>query len=134
MFLCGAFLAAQGAFDSSDDIIWCTLAVGVRVIPLALLLRFVVAPLVFVVVITPLRVVVAHLLLLVRLVCHHVGECPDGLGVLPAKISTQVPVGKVVLEAVDDVQIGDVGDDGMCLEEATSVGVQGFVFPLLALG
>ena len=134
MFLYGAFLAAQGAFDSSDDIIWRTLAVGVRVVPLALLLRFVVAPLVFVVVIAPLRVVVARLLLLVRPVCHQVRECPDGLGVLPAEISIEVPVGKAVLEAVDDVLMGDVGDGGMCLEEATSVGVQGFVFPLLALG
>jgi len=99
-----------------------------------LLLRFVVAPLVSVVVISLLRVAVIVLLLLVRPVCHHVRECPDGLGVLPAEISIEVPVGKAVLEAVDDVLIGDVGDGGMCLEEATSVGVQGFVFPLLALG
>jgi len=38
-----------------------------------------------------------------------------------------------MLEAVDDVLIGDVGDRGACFEEVTGVGVQGLVLRLFTL-
>jgi hypothetical protein len=41
---------------------------------------------------------------------------------------------EAVLEATNDVLIGDVGDGGMCHEETSCVGPQGLVHLLLHLG
>jgi hypothetical protein len=41
---------------------------------------------------------------------------------------------EAILEATDDVLIGDVGDDGACLKEMLCVGPQGLVHLLLHLG
>jgi hypothetical protein len=41
--------------------------------------------------------------------------------------------GEAVLEAVDDILIGDVGDSGAHLEETPGVGPQGLVLLLLNL-
>jgi len=38
------------------------------------------------------------------------------------------------VEAIDDVALGDVRDRGLCLEEATSVGVWTLIPELFALG
>jgi hypothetical protein len=45
---------------------------------------------------------------------HHVMEFYDGLGMVVPEVAVEVPLGEAVLEAVDDVGAGDVGNGGGC--------------------
>lgn len=73
---------------------------------------------------------VALLVLLVHPSLHHVIELDDGLGSVASKVSEETLLGEAVLEALDDIFVGDVGAG---FEEAPSVGPQGLVLLLLAL-
>jgi hypothetical protein len=81
----------------------------------------VVVPPLVVVVVTALREAIGLLLFLIRPSLHHVME-PRGLGSVAAKISKESLVFVAVVEAVDDIFRGDVGDGGACVKEAVSVG------------
>jgi hypothetical protein len=41
-------------------------------------------------------------------------EFYDGLGMVVPEVAVEVPLGEAVLEAVDDVGAGDVGNGGGC--------------------
>jgi hypothetical protein len=92
-----------------------------------------VPPLVVVVVVAMLQEAVALLVLLVRPSFHHVVEPCNGLGLVAAKISKESLVGDAVVEAVDDVLLGDVGDGGASVKEAAIVGSQELLMFLFAL-
>jgi hypothetical protein len=64
---------------------------------------------------------------------HHVVEPRDGLGSVAAKISKESLVDDAIVEAIDDVLLGDVDDGGVCVEKAASVGSQEPVLFLFAL-
>jgi hypothetical protein len=49
---------------------------------------------------------------------HHVTELYDGRGAVATKVTVEVSLGEAILEAVDDILIGDVGDGGASVEEA----------------
>jgi hypothetical protein len=81
------------------------------------------APLVVVVVAIAPRVVVPLLFLLICPSLHHVAEFHDGLGALVSEVQVDRTLEDAVVEAVDDVLVGDVGNGGVRLEEAVGVGV-----------
>jgi hypothetical protein len=93
---------------------------------LASIVSVLVAPpiVVVVVVVAALREAVALLFLSVYPSLHHVMEPRNGLGSVTAKIYEEVLVGDAVVEAVDHVLLGDVGDGGASLEEVAGVGSQ----------
>jgi xanthine dehydrogenase molybdopterin-binding subunit B len=62
------------------------------------------------------------LILLVGPSLHHVAKLYGGPGAVASEVTVDVLHGEAVLEAVDDVLVGDVGDGGAYLEEAPSVG------------
>jgi hypothetical protein len=107
------------ALDSRDFIVWLALLKGSRVVPLAF---------VEVVVVVALLVIVAlgqKLVLLIRLVSpsrHHVVELHGGCQTVASEVVVGMLRGKAVLEAADDVLVGDVGDGGAHHEEALGVG------------
>jgi hypothetical protein len=73
------------------------------------------------------------LVLLVSTSLHHVANLHGSLGAVASDVAKDVLHGEAVLEAVDDILIGDVGDSGAHLEETPGVGPQGLVLLLLNL-
>jgi hypothetical protein len=62
------------------------------------------------------------LVILVRAPCHHVAEFHGSSRAIASKVVVGVLRGKAILEATDDVLVGDVGDGGSHLEEMPGVG------------
>jgi hypothetical protein len=87
----------------------------------------VIPPLVVVVVVATLRELIRLLLLLVWPSLHHVMEPHDGLGSIAAKVSKESLVGDAIVEVVDNILLGYVGDGGACVKKAVSVGSQELV-------
>jgi hypothetical protein len=92
----------------------------------------VVVSLAFVVVVT-LGVAVTLMVILVHPSLHHVVEFHNSLGAVASTIAVEILLDEAVLEAVDDVLVGDVGDGGVGVEETPGVRPQGLVPFLLAL-
>jgi hypothetical protein len=122
-------LATQVPLNSHDFIIFLALLGGCRVVPLAL----VGAVVVVVLVVVAIGEAFVLLIILAGPSLHHLAELHDSLGVIAADVTVDVLHGKAVLEAVDDILIGDVGDGGTHLEEGPGVGPQGLVLLLLDL-
>jgi hypothetical protein len=57
----------------------------------------------------------------------------NSLRAVAFKVVVEVPFDAAILEAINDVLIGDVGDGGVGVEEAPGVRPQGLVLLLLAL-
>jgi hypothetical protein len=57
----------------------------------------------------------------------------DVLRTVTAKVSKESLVGEAIVEAVDDILLGDVGSSGTSVEETVSVGSQEVVMFQLAL-
>jgi hypothetical protein len=125
-------LALWFAIHNRDEIVGLVLSGRSRVVSLALVEAVVVIPLALVVV-AVLGVAVMFLVLLTGPSLHHVMKFHDGVGAVASKIAVEVLLGKAILEAVDDVLIGDVGDGGASIEETPGVRPQGLVLLLLAL-
>ena len=60
----------------------------------------------------------ALLLFLVGPLQHHVAKGHDRAGSIPFEVTIELLSGEAVVEAVDDVVIGDVGDGGARVEES----------------
>jgi hypothetical protein len=69
-----------------------------------------------------LREAILLLILLVSPPCHHVAQFHCSSRVVAFKVMVGELREEVVLQAADDVQVGDVGDGGLHLEETTGVG------------
>jgi hypothetical protein len=65
---------------------------------------------------------VVLLVLLVSPPCHHVAQLYNSSRAIAPKVVIRVLREEPILEAVDDVLIGDVGDGGAHLEETPGVG------------
>jgi hypothetical protein len=78
---------------------------------LASVVAVVISPLVVavVVVVAVPREAITLLLLLVRASLHHLMELCNGFGLIAAKVSKESLVSDAVVEAVNDVLLGDVG-------------------------
>ena len=64
---------------------------------------------------------------------HHLSERCNSFGFVPTKIFINVWIGNTVVEVVDDILVGDVGDCGADVEEASCVGAERFVSVLPAV-
>jgi hypothetical protein len=112
-----------------DEIIKLALSGRSRVVLLALVRVVIVVPLAaFIIVALWIAV-----MLVVCLSLHHVVEFHDSLGAVVSKIVVEELLGKAILEVVDDILVGYVGDGGVRVEETPGVRPQGLVPFLLAL-
>jgi hypothetical protein len=111
-------LAMRVALYSHDFMVWLALSGGFQVV----LLAFVGAVAVVALVVVALGEALVLLILLVGPSLHHVMELHDSLGAVAAKVTVDVLRAEAVLDALDDVLVGDVGDGGAHLEEAPGVG------------
>jgi hypothetical protein len=109
--------------------VWLALLGGFRVVPLA----FVRAVSVVALLIVELGEALVLLILLVGPSLHHVLELHESLGAVVAEVMVDVLRAEAILEAMDDVLVGDVGDGGVHLKEAPGVGSQTPVLLLLDL-
>jgi hypothetical protein len=97
------------------------------------LLAFVRAVAIVVLVVVVLGEALVLLILLVSPSLHHVVELHDSLGAVAAEVAVDVLRAEAILEVVDDVLIGDVGNGGAHLKEAPGVGPWGLILLLLDL-
>jgi hypothetical protein len=98
------------ALDSHDFMVWLALSGVPRVVPLAFVEMAVAIALLVVV---TLGEVVVFLVLLVSPPCHHVMQLHDSSRAVASEVVVRVLEEEAVLEAMDDVLIGDVGDGVM---------------------
>jgi hypothetical protein len=118
------------ALDSRDFMVWLALLGVPRVVPLASI-EVAVAISLFIVVALGKAVLV--LVLLVNHPRHHVAQLHGSSRAVAPKVMVRVLREEAILEAIDDVLIGDVGDGGTRLEETPCVGPQGLIHLLLHL-
>jgi hypothetical protein len=74
-------------------------------------------------VVVVLREAIVLLILLVSLTCHRVTQFHYGSRAVASDVVVRVLREEAVLEAADDILVGDVGDSGSHLEETPSVGL-----------
>jgi hypothetical protein len=111
-------LATQVALYSHEFMVWFVLSGGFLVVSLA----FVKAVAVVALVIFALGEELVLLILLVSPSLHLVAEFHDSLEAIAVEVVVDVLRAEAILEVVDDVLVEDVGDGGVHLEEAPSVG------------
>jgi hypothetical protein len=107
------------ALSSRDFLIWLAFLGIPQVVPLALVEVFVALALLVVVV---LREGIILLVLLVSPLCHHVAQLHGSSRAVASEVMVGVLREEAVLEAADDVLVGNVGDGGSHLKEAPGVG------------
>jgi hypothetical protein len=124
-------LAPRIALNSRDLLVWLAFLGVPRVVPLALV-KVVVA--VALLVVVALREVIVLLVLLVGPPCHHVTQFHGSSRAVASEVMVSMLPEEAVLEAADDVLVGNGGDGGSHLEELPGVGPQVLVQLLLDLG
>jgi hypothetical protein len=101
------FLATRVALDSRDFMVWLALLGVPRVVPLAFVE---VAVAIALLVMVALGETVVFLVVLVGPPCHHVTQLHGSSRAVARKVVVRVLREEAVLEATDDVLIGDVGE------------------------
>jgi hypothetical protein len=105
---------------SRDEIIWLALSGWTRIVPLALVVAVIMR--------TPQIAILApqeplaHLLLLLGPVVHHVTQPRNCLRPVSLEVSIDAWIGDTVVEAVDDVLLQDIRDGGADIKETACVG------------
>jgi hypothetical protein len=117
--------------DSRDFMVWLMLLDVPPMVPLAFVI---VAIAIALFVMVALEEAIVFHILLVRPPCHHVTQLHDSSQAVAPEVVVRVLREEAVLEATDDVLIGDVGDGGARLKETLCVRSQGFIHLLLHLG
>jgi hypothetical protein len=110
--------------------VWLALLGVPRVVPLAFV-EVAIAVALFVMI--ALGEVVVFLILLVSPPCHHVTQLHGSSRVVAPEVVVRVLREEAMLEAADDVHVGDVGNGGARLKEMPCVRPQGLVHLLLHL-
>jgi hypothetical protein len=124
-------LAARVSLDSRDFMVWLALSRVLRVVPLA----FVEVPIVIALfVVDALGKVVVFLILLVSPPGHHVRQLHNSSRAVAPKVVVRVLREEAMLEAMEDVLIGNVSNGGARLKETSCVRPQGLIHLLLHLG
>jgi hypothetical protein len=112
-------LAPRIALDGHDFLVW----LAFSRIPRFVLLAFVeVVVVVALLVIIVLREAIVLLVLLVRAPYHHVAQFHGNILAVASEVVVGVLRENAVLEAADDVLVGNVGNGGSHLEETLGVG------------
>jgi hypothetical protein len=124
-------LATRVALNSHEFMVLLMLLGVPRVVPLAFVK---VAVAIALLVVVALGEAAIFLVLLVRPPHDHVTQLHGSGRAVAPEVVVHVLREEAILEATDDVLIGDVGDGGARLEEASCVGPQGLVHLLLHLG
>jgi hypothetical protein len=120
LLLRSRLLASRGTIYSRDEIIWLALLGWTRIVPLALVIAVVMrTPQITILV--P-REPLPHLLLLLGPVVHHVTQPRNSLRPVPPEVSVDAWISDAVVEAVDDVLLRDIRDEGANIEETACVG------------
>jgi hypothetical protein len=117
--------------DSREFMVWLALSGILRVDPLALVEA--VAAIALLVVVA-LGEPVVLLILLASPPCHHVAQLYCSSQAIAPEVVVRVLREEPVLEAADDILVGDVGNGDARLEETPGVGPQGLIHLLLHLG
>jgi hypothetical protein len=112
-------LATRIALDYRDFMVWLALSGVPRVVPLAFVE---VAVAIALLVVVALGEAVVFLIFLVSPLCHHVTQLHGSSRAVAPVVVVRVLREEAILEATDDVIIGDVGDGGAHLEETPCVG------------
>jgi hypothetical protein len=107
--------------NSHNFFIWLVLSGVPRVVLLALV-EVVVAVALLVIVVLGEAIVL--LVLLISPLCHHVTHFHSSSRAVASEVVVRVLRVEAILEAADDVLVGDVGDSGSHLEETLGVGSQ----------
>jgi hypothetical protein len=112
-------LATRIALDSHDFMVWPALSGVPRVVPLVFVK---VAVAIALLVVVALGEAVVLLILLVCPLCHHVTQLYSSSQAVAPEVVVRMLREEPVLEAADDVFVGDLGDGGAHLEETLCVG------------
>jgi hypothetical protein len=115
-------LATWVVLDNRDFMVWLALSGVPRVVLLAFV-EVAIAVALFVVV--ALGELVIFLILMVSPPCHHVTQLHDSCRAVAPKVVVCVLREEAMLEATDDILIGDVCDGGARLKETPCVRPQG---------
>jgi hypothetical protein len=107
-------LATRIPLNGHDFLVWLALLGVLRVVPLALVE---VAIAIALLVVVALGEAVILLVLLVSPPCHHVTQLDGSSQAIASGVVVRVLQEEPVLEAADDVLVGDVGNGGACLDE-----------------
>jgi hypothetical protein len=124
-------LASRNVLNSHDFSVWLALSGVPPVVPLALV-KVVVA--VALLVVVALGEAIVLLILLISPSCHQVAQFHGSSRAIASEVVVRVLREEAILEAANDVLVGDVGYGGVRLEEMPGVGPQGLVHLLLHLG
>jgi hypothetical protein len=124
-------LAMLLALDSRDFMVWLALSGISRVVPLAFVE---VAIAIALLVVVALGKAVVFLVLLVSPPFHHVTQLHNSSRAVAPEVVVRVLREEAILEATNDILIGDVRDGHARLEKTPCVGPQGLVHLLLHLG
>jgi hypothetical protein len=108
---CSRLLAPWIALNRVDFLVWLALLGVPRVVPLALV-EVVVA--VALLVVAALWEAIILLVLLINPPCHHVTQFHNSSRAVASEVVVCVLREKAILEAADDVLVGEVGDGGSC--------------------
>jgi hypothetical protein len=107
-------LATRIALDSRGFMVWLALLGIPRVVPLAFVEM---AADIALLVVVALGEAVVLLVLLVSPLCHHVPQLHGSSRTIVPEVMVRVLQEEPVLETVDDILVGDVGNGGAYLEE-----------------
>jgi hypothetical protein len=107
------------ALDSRDFMVWLALSGIPRVVPLAFVK---VAIAIALLVMVAVEEAVVFLIFLVSPPCHHITQFHGGSRAVAPEVVIRVLQEKAILEAMNDVLNGDVGNGGARLEETPCVG------------
>jgi hypothetical protein len=124
-------LTTRIALNSRDFLVWLALSGVPRVVPLALVE---VAIAIVLPVVVELGEAIVLLVLLVSAPCHHVTQFHGSSRAIASEVMVCVLREQPILEAADDVLVGDVGDGGVHLEKMPGIGPHGLVHLLLHRG
>ena len=111
-----SFPATLSSIHHCNGVIWLALLVEIT---LVLVKARVAVALLIVVIVT--RKAIALLFFLIGPLQHHVTKGLDRAGSIPFEVTIELLSGEAVVEAVNDVVIGDVGDDGARVEKPLDV-------------
>jgi hypothetical protein len=124
-------LAMRIALDSRDFMVWLALSGVSRVVPLAFV---VVAIAIALLVVVALGEAIIFLILLISPPCHHVTQLHGSNQAVAPEVVVHLLREEAMLEATNNILIGDVGDGGVRLKEIPCARPQGLVHLLLHLG
>jgi energy-coupling factor transporter transmembrane protein EcfT len=114
--LLASFLATLATVHCCNGVFWLSFLVEIALI----LVRAWITIVFFIIIITS-RELIALLFFLVGPFQYHIAESHDRARSVSSEVAIELLGGEAIVEAVDDVVIGDVGDGRSCIKEPLDV-------------